>query len=75
MAASLPIPIYSSLEEVYCTLGTSLKHAYVEPESAEAFRTVLNFTGRERWDNLARRFNARFGELPAYIVRAPGRVK
>lgn len=27
MAASLPIPVYTNLEEVYQNLGTSLKHA------------------------------------------------
>ncbi|KAF8123398.1 GHMP kinase [Boletus edulis] len=54
MAATLPIPVYTSLEDVYQNLGTSLKHA-------------------ERWDNLAKEFEAKFGRTPAYIARAPGR--
>lgn len=28
-----------------------------------------------RWDNLAKEFEKRFGKKPAYIARAPGRVK
>ncbi|KAG6370757.1 hypothetical protein JVT61DRAFT_10959 [Boletus reticuloceps] len=54
MAATLPIPVYTSLEDVYHNLGTSLKHA-------------------ERWDSLAKEFEAKFGRTPAYIARAPGR--
>jgi hypothetical protein len=29
----------------------------------------------ERWDNLAKEFEKRFGRPPAYITRAPGRIK
>jgi len=29
----------------------------------------------KRWNNLAEEFVKRFGKQPAYIVRAPGRVK
>ncbi|KAH7881742.1 GHMP kinase [Phlebopus sp. FC_14] len=56
MAALLPIPVFTNLQDVYQNLGSSLKHA-------------------ERWDNLAKQFQAKFGRTPAYIARAPGRVK
>lgn len=29
----------------------------------------------ERWNNLASEFKAKFGRAPAYIARAPGRIK
>ncbi|KAG9314775.1 GHMP kinase [Chiua virens] len=53
MAATLPIPVYTDLEQVYQNLGTSLKHA-------------------ERWDNLAKEFEAKFGRS-ASIHRACAR--
>jgi len=35
--------------------------------------TTLNHA--ERWNHLAEEFQKRFGRKPAYIARAPGRVK
>lgn len=32
-------------------------------------------SSRERWDELVREFETKFGHKPTYIVRAPGRVK
>lgn len=33
------------------------------------------FNHAVRWNNLAEEFEKRFGRKPAYIARAPGRVK
>ncbi|KAE9398900.1 galactokinase gal [Gymnopus androsaceus JB14] len=56
MAAEEPIPVYTNLNDLYGSLGTSLNHA-------------------EKWNNIAEEFQRRFGRQPAYIARAPGRVK
>ncbi|KAJ8469514.1 hypothetical protein ONZ45_g16863 [Pleurotus djamor] len=56
MAAQETIPVYTSLNDLYQNIGTTLNHA-------------------ERWSNLTEEFVRRFGRKPAYIARAPGRVK
>ncbi|KAG2347850.1 Galactokinase [Suillus weaverae] len=63
-AADAPIPIFTTLKEVYGSLATAAKHA-------SFFALVL---GRERWDELVREFHAKFGHKPTYVARAPGRV-
>ncbi|KAG1781748.1 ribosomal protein S5 domain 2-type protein [Suillus placidus] len=63
-AADAPIPIFTTLKEVYGSLATAAKHA-------SFFVLVL---GRERWDELVREFDAKFGHKPTYVARAPGRV-
>ncbi|OAX42712.1 galactokinase gal [Rhizopogon vinicolor AM-OR11-026] len=54
-AADAPIPIFTTLQDLYGSVTTALKHA-------------------ERWDELAREFEIKFGHKPTYIARAPGRV-
>ncbi|KAG1870749.1 ribosomal protein S5 domain 2-type protein [Suillus subalutaceus] len=54
-AADAPIPIFTTLKEVYGSLATAAKHA-------------------ERWDQLVREFETKFGHKPTYVARAPGRV-
>lgn len=54
-AADAPIPIFTTLKEVYGSLATAAKHA-------------------ERWDELVREFETKFGHKPTYVARAPGRV-
>ncbi|KAF9220410.1 galactokinase gal [Gyrodon lividus] len=44
MAASLPIPVYTNLQEVYQNLGTSLKHAERWDNLAKAFKTKFGRT-------------------------------
>ncbi|KAG1750903.1 ribosomal protein S5 domain 2-type protein [Suillus lakei] len=54
-AADAPIPIFTTLKELYGSLATAAKHA-------------------ERWDELVREFETKFGRKPTYVARAPGRV-
>jgi hypothetical protein len=54
-AADAPIPIFTTLKDVYGSLATAAKHA-------------------ERWDELVREFEIKFGHKPTYVARAPGRV-
>jgi galactokinase/N-acetylgalactosamine kinase len=51
-----PVPVYSTLADVFGSVRASLPHA-------------------KRWNDLAEQFEQRFGKKPAYIARAPGRVK
>ncbi|KAF8547429.1 galactokinase gal [Imleria badia] len=44
MAATLPIPVYTNLEEVYQNLGTSLKHAKRWDNLANEFKTKFGRT-------------------------------
>jgi hypothetical protein len=38
-------------------------------------RYMVTYNFSARWNNLAEEFVTRFGRKPAYIARAPGRVK
>jgi len=51
-----PIPVFTTLADVFGSTEAALPHAV-------------------RWNNLAVEFERRFGRKPAYIARAPGRVK
>lgn len=43
---------------------------------SDVFGTVqASLPHGKRWNDLAEQFELRFGRKPAYIVRAPGRVK
>ncbi|KIJ13155.1 hypothetical protein PAXINDRAFT_170777 [Paxillus involutus ATCC 200175] len=71
MAASLPIPVYTNLEEVYQNLGTSLKHAERWDNLAREFKARFGRTpayitrapGREHIDY------SLFGVFPCAIER------
>ena len=56
MVERKPVPVFTTLTDVFGSTEASLPHA-------------------ERWNNLAVEFERRFGRKPAYIARAPGRVK
>ena len=56
MVEKKPIPVFTTLADVFGSTEASLPHA-------------------ERWNTLAVQFESRFGRKPAYIARAPGRVK
>lgn len=45
----------------------NLTDVFGSPESS--------FTNAYRWNHLAEQFEKRFGRKPAYISRAPGRLK
>lgn len=46
-----------------------------EMKETRPLLTCLHIHLSTKWDNLAQEFEARFGRKPAYIARAPGRVK
>ncbi|EGO24235.1 hypothetical protein SERLADRAFT_361401 [Serpula lacrymans var. lacrymans S7.9] len=74
MAASLPIPVFTNLNDLYQNLGTTLNHAWVYLPNPYPGYFLFMHPSSKRWDNLAQEFKARFGRPPAYIARAPGRV-
>ncbi|KAL4245588.1 Galactokinase [Abortiporus biennis] len=55
MAAELPVPVYTSLDQAFPEFGVAVHEG-------------------GRYNELAQEFERRYGHLPTYIARAPGRV-
>ena len=75
MAAQLPIPVFTSLDQAMPDLKTASAQLYVpfvHPPSVLRPHILLC---RTRYVKLTEEFEKRFGHKPAYIARAPGRVK
>lgn len=51
-------------------MAKGLKHS----QHRARYRPTVDNKNSQRWNTLLARFQEQFGEAPAYIVRAPGRV-
>lgn len=74
--ASAPVPVCTSLDQIFPDKDVLLKQGSVHSQHAvKGLRALMYDWDSVRYNNLAEEFENHFGKKPAYIVRAPGRVK
>ena len=68
MAADLPVPVFSSLAEIYPSQSAVLREGWVFTDKG------AELISRDRWNSLVESFTKTYGQAPSHVVRAPGRV-